>query len=113
MHNDYERLKKQIVHLSKLNDYEIKEKADDLGLPIGWDSLPNKRVGKWAASSIIAYRGNNIWLFKFDTRWDENSQYDLTLFKDYPNYPGLEDIVWQVVWTEKGVERLPIELNLN
>ena len=110
---NYERYKKQIIHLSDLSDYDIKQKAYDLELPKGWDTLPTRRVGKWGAASIIAYRENNIWLFKFDPRWGEGGQYDLTLFKDYRNHPGLEDIAWEVVWAEKGVERLPMEVNLN
>jgi len=106
-----EKLRKQIKEYGDAGPYIIKAKAESLGLPNNWDTIPS--FGNYAASSVLSYRGNDIWIFKFDPRWGVGEEYDMTHFKDYKTHPQLEELAWNVIRSEGGIERLPDEINLN
>lgn len=105
----YHRVKKQIHHYSEADAIIVKAKMHQLNITKGWDAVPKGKAG----ASVLCYRGNNIWLFKYNPIWGDGWEYDMTLFKDYPNHEGLESIAWQVVKQEGGKKRLPLSVMNN
>ena len=103
------KIRSQIHHFEDADDYIVKAKLRELDVIKGWDKIPYP----YAAASILSYRGNDIWLFKYNPSWEEGWQYDMTVFRNYKDFPELEELAWSVIQKEGAIERLPVELNYN
>lgn len=102
-------IKRNVHHFSESDDVLIKAKLLELEVSEGWETLPNGYIG----ASILCYRGNDIWLFRYNPNWEEGHQYDMIVFKNFKKYSEVEDFAWSQIYATKGIERLPLEININ